>query len=507
MVWMNIMLEFPANDVVFEMVSLQEIQNICLRRGIIFPTAEIYRSVAGFFDYGPIGASIKRKLIKYWREFFIKPLDILEIDGCTILAENVFKASGHLESFIDPITQCKRCNAIHRADDLIEEKTGLHVEGKSTEELTRIINERKIKCPKCGGELGEVKVFNLMLKTQISPVGDQIGYLRPETAQNIFTAFSRIIKTYRCSLPLGIAQVGRVYRNEISPRRFLIRLREFNQCEIEMFFDPQNPMCPIEEIENVKIPLVTREAQLKDGGTIEVKIKEALKEKIIPTPWLAYFMVREFEFYQSLGIPREALRFRHMLPEETPHYSAGNFDLEIKFDFGWKEVVGNAYRTDHDLKRHAKYSGVDLGVVVNNKKIVPHVVEPSFGIERTILAILLHTYQPSTEKRDWSWFKLPPYIAPYHVAVFPLVKKEEMVEKAKEIFKTLKRDFDAIYDEKDSIGKRYAKADEIGVPFCITIDGQTLKDDTVTIRFRDTTEQERVEIEKLKETIMKLMKR
>lgn len=487
------------------MIGLQEIQKICLKRGIIFPTAEIYQDLSGFFDYGPIGAAIKRKLIEYWREFFVKPLNILEMDGCTVLSESVFKASGHLESFIDPITQCKKCNAIHRADNLIEERTGLHVEGKSVKELTKIIKEKGVKCPKCGGELGEVKVFNLMLKTHISPLGDQIGYLRPETAQNIFTTFPRIIKTYRRTLPLGIAQIGKVYRNEISPRRFLIRLREFNQCEIEMFFDPENPGCPIEEVENVKIPLVMREAQLKDGEAIEIKIGKALEEKIIPTPWLAYFMAKEFEFYQSLGIPKEALRFRHMLPEETPHYSAGNFDLEIKFDFGWKEVVGNAYRTDHDLKRHSKYSGVDFGVVVNNKKIIPHVVEPSFGIERTILAILLHTYREPSKKRKWSWFSLPPFIATYHVAVFPLVRNEDMTEKAREVFTLLKKDFDVMYDEKDSIGKRYAKADEIGVPFCVTIDGQTLEDDTITIRMRDTGEQIRVRIVNLEEVLKNLI--
>ncbi|MCD6092455.1 MAG: glycine--tRNA ligase [Candidatus Aenigmarchaeota archaeon] len=483
------------------MNKLEEIQNVCLKRGIIFPTAEIYPTISGFFDYGFIGTLLKRKLIDYWREFFIKPLDMIEIDGSIILPERVFMASGHVKNFTDPVTQCKKCKSIFRADHLIEDGIKKFVEGKTAKELTEIIKKNKIRCPKCKGELSDVKLYNLMIKTEISPMGRQVGYLRPETAQNIFTDFQRIYRTSRAKLPFGIATVGRSFRNEISPRQFIIRLREFNQCEIEMFFDPENPRCDIKKINDKSIILLTRDAQKRKEGAKKMKIGDLLKKETIPNPWLAYFLVKEFEFYKSLGIPEHALRFRHMLPEETPHYSAGNFDLEIKFDFGWKEVVGNAYRSDHDLKNHMKNSGCDLSVMTDaGKKIIPHVVEPSFGIERTVAGILLYTFRREKE-RGWNWFKFPSKIAPYIAGIYPLINKEKLPETAKEIYKTLKNDFDVFYDDRGSIGKRYARADEIGTLFGITIDGQTLKDNTVTIRNRDTTKQTRVSIKDIRNVL------
>ncbi|MEM5792951.1 MAG: glycine--tRNA ligase [Candidatus Aenigmatarchaeota archaeon] len=482
------------------MATLQDIQKVCLSRGIIYPTAEIYSGLSGFFDYGPIGTLIKQKFVDYWREIFVKENEnFFEVDGSVILPEKVLMASGHVDSFIDPITQCKKCKSIHRADHLIEDLTGKFVEGKGVEELTEIIRKEKLKCPKCGGELGDVKVFNLMLKTEISPLGGQIGYLRPETAQNIFTTFNRIFKTNRSTLPMGIAQVGHSFRNEISPRNFTVRVREFNQMEIELFFDPNDDKCPMfDEVKDIEINVVTREAQKKGEGMVRITVGEAFKRGIIPNQWLAYFLAKEFIFYKSIGIPEDCLRFRHMLPEETPHYSKGNFDLEIKFDFGWKEVVGNAYRTDHDLKNHMKHANVDMSVPTENGKVIPHVVEPSFGVDRTIAGILLHTYVED-KKRGWNWFKLPARIAPYIAGVFPLVKKDGLSEKAFEIYKKLKKDgFDVFFDDSGSIGKRYARSDEIGVPFAITVDYDTLEDGTVTIRNRDSTKQIRVHVDDLK---------
>ncbi len=482
------------------MVTLQDVQNVCLTRGIIFPTAEIYSGLAGFFDFGPVGTLLKNKFINYWREVFVKSQDnVFEIDGSTILPEKVLIASGHVESFIDPVTQCKKCKSINRADHLIEEKTGKFVEGKSCEELTEIIKKNKITCPKCGGELMDVKVFHLMFKTEISPLGGQIGYLRPETAQNVFTAFNRVYRTTRSKLPMGMAQVGHSFRNEISPRNFIVRVREFNQMEVEMFFDPRDDKCPLfDEIKDVKINLVTREAQQKKGEMIKISVKEALDKSVIPNQWLGYFLAKEFQFYKFLGIPEDALRFRHMLEAETPHYSRGNFDLEIKFDFGWKETVGNAYRTDHDLKNHSKFANTDLSVQTDNGKVIPHVVEPSFGVERTLAGVLLHNYVEDKE-RGWNWFKFPAKIAPYICGVFPLVKKDGLAEKAQGIIEDLKKDgFDVFYDESGSIGKRYARADEIGTPFAITIDYDTLKDNDVTLRNRDTQKQIRINIDDLK---------
>ena len=482
------------------MSRMEEIQKICLSRGIVFPTAEIYPTISGFFDYGPVGTLLKRKFIEYWREFFINSEDnIFEIDGCTILPEKVLIASGHVKSFVDPITQCEKCKSIHRADHLIEEKTGKFVEGKSEKELTKIIRESGIKCPRCGGKLEDVRMFHMMLKTEISPTGGQIGYLRPETAQNIFLAFQRVYRAMRSKLPMGIAQVGHSFRNEISPRHFLVRIREFNQMEIEMFIDPEHPECPkFDEVKDKEIVIFTRESQRKGGKPIKIAVAEAVKKGIVPNEWMAYFLTKEFEFYKSLGIPEDALRFRHMLPEETPHYSKGNYDLEIKFDFGWKETVGNALRQDYDLKTHMKHSGKDLTVLTDDgRKIVPAVVEPSFGIERTITGILLHNFVED-KKRGWNWFKFPVKIAPYIAGIFPLVNKDGLPEKAREVFESLRKDFDVFYDNSGSIGKRYARSDEIGTPFGITVDYQTLKDDTVTIRNRDSTKQVRVHVNDLK---------
>jgi glycyl-tRNA synthetase len=483
------------------MAKLEDIQRLCLSRGIIYPTAEIYGGLSGCFDYGPVGVLIKRKFLEYWREFFVKDEDnIVEIDGATILPEKVLIASGHVESFVDPITQCEKCKSIYRADNFIEEKTGKFVEGKSPKELTEIIRKENLSCPSCKGRLGDVKMFNLMFKTFAGPTGDQPAYLRPESAQNIFTGFERVFRAVRGKLPLGIAQQGHAFRNEISARQFVIRSREFNQIEIEMFFDPEDEGCErFDEVKNKEIILVTREAQIKGKEAVRIKVGEAVEKKMLPNKWMGYFLAKEFEFFKSLGIKEEDMRFRHMLPEETPHYSGGNFDLEIKFDFGWKEVVGNAYRTDHDLKNHSKFSGEDLSVSLpDGKKIIPHVVEPSFGLERVLYAIMLKGYVDDKE-RGWIWLKLPKRIAPFIAGVYPLVNKDNLPGKARDVYRMLKKEFDVFFDDAGSIGKRYARADEIGVPFGITIDYQTLQDDTVTVRDRDSTKQVRVKIEELKQ--------
>jgi len=276
--------------------------------------------------------------------------------------------------------------------------------------------------------------------------------------------------------------------------------------EIEMFYDPENSKCPkFDEVKNKKIPILTREAQKKNGKEIIITAEEAVKKRIVPNEWMVYFMVKEFEFFKSLGIPGDALRFRHMLPEETPHYSGGNFDMEIKFDFGWKETIGNAYRTDHDLKNHMKLSGKDLTVLTDDgRKIIPHVVEPSFGAERAIAGILLYCFIED-KKRGWNWFKFPSNIAPYTVAVFPLLKKDDLPKKASKVYELLKKDLDVFYDDSGSIGKRYARADEVGTPYCVTIDYDSLDNDSCTIRNRDDTKQIRVKVAGLKDILRKLV--
>jgi len=489
------------------MEKIEKITQIAKKRGFVFPSSEIYGGLSGTYDFGPIGFLLKKKIIDFWREFFIKSEDnIFEIETSLIMPEKVFEASGHLKGFIDPITKCKKCKNVFRADHLIEDSTKMFVEGMSPEELTKIIREKNIRCPKCGGELEDVKVFNLMFQMSVGALGDTKGYLRPETAQGIFVNFKNVLVSTRAKLPFGIAQIGKSFRNEISPRQWLIRLREFTQAEIEFFINPEEKTFEkLKDYENVKIRILSREAQKEGRPEEEMSVREALEKGIIPSEYMAYFIAKEQLFYESLGIPKEAIRFRHMLPEETPHYSKGNVDMEILFDFGWKEVVGNAYRSDYDLKKHAEYSKEDLSYVFEDgKKIIPHVIEPSFGIERTIYAVLLYSFIEDKE-RGWDWFKFVPKIAPISVAVFPLLNKEEMINKSLEIFKNLRKEFDAIFDKSGSIGKRYARADEIGIPYCITIDHQTLEDGSVTIRDRNTTKQERVKIEELSTKLKNLL--
>ena len=480
----------------------EAVMDLAARRGFFWPACSyVYPEYpAGLWVYGPYGLEIKRKIINLWRKLLVNANNAYEIETPSIMPISVFVASGHMEHFNDRLVECKKCHSIFRADHLIEEKLGLYVEGKSAEEMTEIIKRNNLKCPKCNGKLSEVKWFNLMFKTNIGPIEGSIAYLRPETAQNIFINFKRIFNTYRGKLPFGIAQIGLSFRNEISPRNFLIRLRGFHQMEIEMFFDPKNENCPIEKYYEIKIPLLTREAQRNDSNEIKwISIKELIEKKLVKSKWQAYFLAKEFLFFtEILKIPKEKIRFRHVLEEETPFYSKGNFDLEVYFEgIGWKEVVGNAYRTDYDLSIHSKHSKEDLSVTINGRKIIPHVAEPSFGIDRILLAIFFYSYKEKGYDRDWDWLKLPLKLAPYLVAVFPLLSNnEEIVKKARKVFEKLRKDFDSevIYDEKGSIGKRYARIDEIGVPFAVTIDHQTLKDETVTIRFRDTKKQIRIKI-------------
>jgi len=487
-------------------MDIEKIISIAKRRGFIWPSSEIYGGLSGFFDYGPVGFLMKNKIENLWREFFVKSEEnIFEIESSLIMHQKVWEASGHLKDFIDPLTQCKNCKSFYRADNLIEEATGIFVEGAKPDELTKTIRENKIKCPKCKGELADARVFNLMLATNIGPVEGSVSYLRPETAQGMFVNFKNLLAATRATLPFGVAQIGSSYRNEISPRQWIMRLREFRHMEIEYFFNPKKIVVPDKKILKTKIRILTREEQEKENPKeLEITAEDAVKKGILPNEFMAYFMAKEFVWYQGLGIPKNALRFRHMKPEETPHYSKGNFDMEIKFDFGWKEVVGNAYRTDFDLSTHMKHSGENFEVVDNGEKTVPHVVEPSFGIDRSVYGILLYCYREGKE-RGWEWFEFPPKIAPYLAGVFPLVNKDKIPEKTGEIYSELKKCFDIFYDESGSIGKRYARADEIGTPWNITVDYQTLKDKTVTIRNRNTTKQVRVKISDLGEVLTKLI--
>lgn len=490
--------------------SLQdEVIDVLLRRGMIFPTAEIYGGIAGEYDFGPVGELIRQNIIDLWRATFIRSEEnIYEIHGSTILPEKVFAASGHLSTFNDPLTQCiGKCKTMYRVDHLLQETLQESFEGLEIKELFAKIKENDIKCPKCGGILDEPKDFNLMFQTQIGPSGGQRGFLRPETAQNIFLNFRRISHSMRSKLPFGVAQIGRAYRNEISPRNFLVRLREFQQMEIEMFVDPDklNEHPRWDEVSEFSINILTREAQETGTGYTEMTLQEAVDKEIIPNQYMAYFMGIEAAYMQNLGITDDKFWFRHLLDKETAHYSKSNYDLEIQFPFGIVESIGNAYRTDYDLMKHQTKSKQKMHIVSGDgKKVIPHVIEPSFGIERLFYAAMLSAYR--NEGREWSWFQFPHTIAPWIVKVAPLMKKDGMKEYAYELFWQLKdEDVDVIFDESGQIGKRYARADEIGIPYVVTVDYDSLEDDTVTIRDRDTMEQCRIPAEEVASILNELV--
>lgn len=480
--------------------SLQEeIIDVCLRRGIVFPSAEIYGGVAGFYEWGPVGELIRQNLINLWRDMFINSEDnVFEISGSLILPEKVFAASGHLDSFNDPMTQCTKCKSMYRVDHLILEKTNQNVEGKSLDELADILETEEIICPSCKSELSKPRDFNMMFETQIGSVGGVKGYLRPETAQNIFLNFRRISHSMRAKLPFGVAQVGQAFRNEISPRNFLVRLRELEQMEIEMFVDPEelNNHPSWDEIADIEVNMFSEQAQESNTKPEMISIKDAVESGIILNQYLAYYIAKQAEFVEALGIKEGQYWFRVLLPHERAHYSAANYDLEIKFPFGIVECTGLAYRTDYDLTKHQEKSKTKMHIDQDGKKVIPHVIEPSMGVNRLIYASLLSSYQPTG--RDWTWFKFVNALAPWEVVVAPLMKKDGLAEAAKQVYWELKDlGIDCLYDQSGAIGRRYARTDEIGVPLIVTLDYDSLESDTATIRERNSMDQIRVQIDQL----------
>ena len=478
---------------------------LALSRSLFFPSNEPYGASSGFYDYGPVGVLIKHKIENLWREMFIKAEGFHEVETSIVTPEPVLEASGHVSSFADPVIECGGCKTRMRADTLVEEKHyekhGEKWDGK-LESLDRIIKEQSIKCPKCGGTFGNAFMFNLMFKTGIG--GDRsAAYTRPETAQGIFTAFPRLFKNHGTKLPLAIGQVGRSFRNEISPRQGLVRMREFTQMELEYFFNPASP-----DYEGFG-KVAEEKMRVKAGGKLSLmSAQELVDKKLAANQIMAYFLVREWEFYKKVGIRDSEMYFRVLDASEVPHYSKGNIDMEVRTSFGTVETIGNAYRTDFDLSQHSKHSGKDLSVFVEEekKKVVPHVFELSMGVDRLFFCLMEHCFREKDQKdekgnwklgtaKEWEWFDFPPVIAPYHVAVFPLMKKDKLDEKALEVADLLRKGgLDVAYRDSGSIGRRYARADEIGVPYALTIDYQTLEDGTVTIRYRNDGKQERIKL-------------
>lgn len=447
--------------------KLDDIVSLCKRRGFVFPGSDIYGGLANTWDYGPYGAQLKQNIKAFWWNTFVRERDdVIGLDSAILMNPKVWEASGHVTSFSDPLMDCKNCKERIRGDKLIEESLGIEMAaGKTLKQIGEIIAENKLKCPKCGKmDFTEPRSFNLMFRTHQGVVEETATaiYLRPETAQGIFTNFKNVIQTCRAKVPFGIAQIGKSFRNEITPGNFTYRTREFEQMEIEYFVSPKE------------------KAEIK-------KIFDEWKKAC-------------WEWYLALGVNKENLRFREHEKDELSHYSSMTFDIEYKFPFGWGELMGLAYRGDYDLTQHSKFSGKDLSYLdpFTNEKYIPHVIEPSFGADRTLLITLIDAYDEDEvdgEKR--TVMRFDPKIAPVKAAIFPLMKKDELTGIAKGIFDTLKKKFDIEYDDSGAIGKRYRRQDEIGTPFCITVDYDTIADQTVTIRERDSMKQERVKIEDL----------
>ncbi len=478
-----------------EKSKFAKISDLALRRGIYFPSATIYADApAGFWDYGPLGVALKRRIIDLWRKTIVKRDEMLEIDGSLILPESVFKASGHLQNFVDPLVECKKCKEVFRADRLIQRKMDkLIPEALPSKELDMLISRNGIVCPECEGTLSNVYKFNMMFRFSSGPrLGNQVA-LRPETCQSIFLDFLKVYNTMRAKLPIGIAQVGKSFRNEISPRRNLIRLRELTQAETEVFFNP-NKIDFFKKFDAIKD--ITLTFSLANDKEMTLSAEEAVEKKIVQNKLVAYYLVLSKQFYELVGIQSQNIRYRELCDEERPFYAQSAWDLEIKTSLGWLEVVANHYRTDYDLKVHSKGSKTDLRIIDDGEKILPWVWEDSMGIDRTLFIVLDAAY---THENKRVFLKLPSYLAPIQVAVFPLVNKDGLTEKAKEVYNMLKVEMDAFFDEKSSIGRRYYRVDEIGVPYGVTIDYDTLKDDTVTIRERDSKKQIRIKIDALKE--------
>lgn len=465
------------------------LMDVALRRGFFYPSSEIYGGSAGFYDFGHLGVLLKRKFENTWRTYFLGlDQNFVEIDTCTIMPEAVFEGSGHLKSFNDPLTECMSCHVRWKADLLLEENE-VDAEGLTAEEMSTALNENDITCPKCRGPLSEVRWFNMMFELTLGAAeGSEKAYLRPETAQGCYVSFKRMYEVMRNQMPLGLAIIGRAYRNEISPRQGFYRLRELNQAELQIFFDPDDldahPCYSAVEDQIMQVYSVKNREQ---GEVREIPLKDVDVPK-----FYGYYMAKVQDFYlKVLKVPKELFRFRELSEEEKAFYNKIHWDMEIYTESlnGFKEAGGIHYRTDHDLSGHQKGSKRKMEINVQGKKFVPHVLELSFGVDRNLLMLMDLAY---TEEKERTVFKFPGVVAPYTVAVFPLVKKDGLTELSYEICLDLKKEFDAFFDDKGSIGKRYRRQDEIGTPFCVTVDYDTLEDNTVTLRDRDTMEQMRV---------------
>ena len=540
-------------------VNPNDLMSLCKRRGFIWPSFELYGGVAGMYDYGPLGCALRNNIVDMWRGIYKGREGFVEIDSETVNPREVLAASGHVENFADLITYCQKCGAPYRADHMVK---GIfdNPDVLTPKQLEEAFVEHGIKCPACGGDLGPVDEFNLMFRTNIGPGSSRVGYLRPETAQGIFVNFANLYRYNREKLPLGVIQTGRSYRNEIAPRQGMIRMREFNQMEVELFVDPEDKdWVRFHEVEDGTLDLIPNTTL----EPVTMTVGEAVEKGVIANRVLAYFVYTTKQLLTGLGIDSKRLRFREHEKDEMAHYAADCWDAEVLLSYGWTEIVGIADRGSWDLTRHAQFSGADLthlkrfdepremevekvaakhkalGPAFKSKakaiaavmesmspsdirdgrlkvsvdgeeieltddyfevvkrvekvagiRVTPHVIEPSHGLDRIFYSVLEHAYD---QKDDYTVLRLVPAVAPIKVGVFPLMEKDGLDKMAKEIYeKVHTHRVEAYYDGSGTIGKRYARMDEVGTPWCITVDYQSLDDGTVTIRDRDTSDQRRI---------------
>jgi glycyl-tRNA synthetase len=554
--------------------ELRTVAELAKRRGFFFPAVEAYGGVAGFYTYGPQGAALKRNVEESWRDRFVTREGHVEISAPDVMPEPVFEASGHLDGFDDMIIECPSCGESHRADHLVEEATDIaDAEALPIPEVEALFEEHDLSCPACGESLSGVPVeeFNLMFETSIGPGSGQPGYLRPETAQGIFVEFPRLKEYARGQLPFAVGQIGTAWRNEISPRRSLVRVREFTQAELEHFIDPETDEPPIERVEDVELTLYpASEQEAEDGDYVTMTVGEAAEESVVE-PWIAYYLGVAREWYESVGVDMDRFRYRQHLGGELAHYATDCWDAEAELGGNWIEITGFGYRSDYDLSKHAEYSdeeftvfkqydepktveratvdpdmstlGPEYGgaaadiadaladlaardpsafdadevtveaggetytvptkvanfsvetVTESGEHVTPHVVEPSFGIGRVVYTVLVHAHERDVvDDEERTYLDLPAGVAPTTVGVFPLMTRDGLDDRARELAADLREaGFDVEYDDSGNIGRRYRRQDEVGTPYCVTVDYETIEEGTVTVRERDSTEQARVE--------------
>ena len=555
------------SDKIENSVNAADLMSLCKRRGFIWPSFEIYGGVAGMYDYGPLGCTLRNNIVDVWRAIYKGREGFIEIDSETVNPREVFKASGHVDEFSDYITYCTKCQSPFRADHMVKQYFE-NPDILSPKELEEAFVKYGVKCPECGGDLGPVDEFNLMFKTNIGPGSNRVGYMRPETAQGIFVNYQNLYRYNREKMPMGVIQTGRGYRNEIAPRQGMIRMREFNMMEVELFVDPDDKdWVRFKDIENEEIDLVPNTGV----GMITTTVGKAVEDGIIANRVLAYFVYTTRQLLVRLGVDPKKLRFRQHDKDEMAHYAADCWDAEALLSYGWTEITGIADRGCWDLSRHAQFSGQDLShfrrfdepremevdkvkakhkalgpefkgkakdiaaametktpadvrdgkltvsvdgedIVLDDRffevvkvtekvagdRVIPHVIEPSHGLDRIFYTVLEHAYAHD-DKEDYTVMRLRPEVAPIKVGVFPLMEKDGLDDLARSIYEGVhSHRVEAYYDGAGTIGKRYARMDEVGTPWCITVDYDSLPggqfEGTVTLRDRDSKDQKRIAI-------------